>query len=128
VRDGDRIMVDVDHLRAGIDRLGHLVHIADGRNAGSEIEELVDPGLAQVDHDTSQELPCIAQNRRQPRHRPQNVLTELTIRLEVVRPAQVEVIDPRHTRTRRIDLDRSPTRSINRHATPKITDLRLQAA
>ena len=40
MRDRDRVDVDVDHPGVGAAALGDLVHVADGRDAGADVEEL----------------------------------------------------------------------------------------
>ena len=58
VRDRDRVDVDVDHPGLRVRRLGDLVHVADGRNAGADVEELVDAGVEQRPYGPAQELPA----------------------------------------------------------------------
>jgi hypothetical protein len=42
----DRVVVDVDHAGARRDGLRDLVGVVRGRDAGADVEELPDPGLA----------------------------------------------------------------------------------
>ena len=45
VRHGDRVDVHVDDARGRVPALGDLVHVADGGDAGAEVEELADAGV-----------------------------------------------------------------------------------
>src|SRR5690606_14578101 len=52
----DRVVVDVDHAHGRVDRLGDLVGVVRGGDAGADVEELPHTGLGgQVGHRPAQE-------------------------------------------------------------------------
>ena len=56
VGDRDRVDVGIDHPGTGVGLRGDLVHVALGRNAGADVEELADAGLAEEPHRPAKEL------------------------------------------------------------------------
>src|SRR5690606_3276733 len=59
VREHDRVVVDVADLRVGVDRLGHLVRVLHGGQAGADVEELVDALPSHVPHPLSETAPVV---------------------------------------------------------------------
>ena len=65
VRSSEDFMVDIDDPSLRIHRVRDLVHIARGRDAGTEIEELVDALVAQILDGPAHEVTVVPSDRRQ---------------------------------------------------------------
>src|SRR5262249_52363696 len=85
VGDGGRVPVHVDDAGVWVDLLGHIVDVALGGDAGAEVDELVDAGLAEVAYASAQEGPVDAGQARYVGHRLQDLLGELAVDGEVMR-------------------------------------------
>jgi len=53
--DGDRVNVHVDHPGGGVDALDNFVDTANSGDAGTNVEELVDPLLGKEGHGATEE-------------------------------------------------------------------------
>jgi hypothetical protein len=91
---GDRLVVDVDDPRRGVAPLRDLVHVADGRDAGAEVEELADTLVHQELHATAQPRAVDRGDLPHPGRDLLDLAGEGPVRLEVVRATQVEVVHP----------------------------------
>ena len=116
MRDRHRVDVDVDDPRLRVDPLGDLVDVADGRDAGADVEELVDATAGQLGDRPAQERPSGAHGVGEIGGHGGDLLGELPVDLEVVRAAQEVVVDPRRTRSAEIDLRRERPRLFHRFA------------
>jgi menaquinone-9 beta-reductase len=63
VGDGDRVHLDVGDAGGGVGLLGGLVHVALGRDAGADVQELADAGPGQEPYRPAEELP-VSQGER----------------------------------------------------------------
>jgi hypothetical protein len=91
---GDLVAVDVDDAGIRGDLLGDLVHVALGRDAGADIEELADPRLpGEVADGPPQEGPVLAHGGTQDRVHGQHRAGGVLVGEEVVAAAQPVVID-----------------------------------
>ena len=108
---GDRVAVGVQHPRVRRDQLGDLVHVARGRDAGADVDELADARLLREEpHRTAQESPVRPAGSRDPRVQGLHPGAQLAVGRQVMRPAQPVVIDPRDARLGRIDSGLPPAR------------------
>lgn len=103
VRDGDRVVVDVHDARFGVGRLGHFVDVAESGDSGSDVQELGDALLDRVTHRPAHEGTIRLHDLREPRHELHRLAGRLPVHLEVVRTAQVVVVDPGHAGHRDVD-------------------------
>ena len=79
---------------SGADALGHLVRVVRGRQAGADVQELADPGLAhQVPDRPPQEGP-VPRAERTMSDEPRSLFSGYPVAGEVILPAQPVVIDP----------------------------------
>jgi hypothetical protein len=101
--DGDRLVVDVGHPRRRIDRPGRLVDVADRRDAGAEVEELVDPLPRAEPHGPPQEVPVGVDHLRRERHDGRDAFDGCPIGGEVVRAAQEVVVHAGGVRDASVD-------------------------
>ena len=92
VRHRHRVHVDVDDARLPVDPLGDLVHVADGGDAGADVEELADAGLGEVLHGPAQERAVGLGHQWRLRHRLHHRAGGRPIGGEVVRAAEVVVV------------------------------------
>ncbi len=111
VRDGDRVAVHVDDLRLGADRPGDLVHGAEGRDAGADVQEAGHAPLGEEGHGAAQEGAVGAHDLRQLRPQADRLAGHLPVDLEVVRTPEVVVVDPRGVRFVQVRPLRYPARS-----------------
>jgi len=87
------VVVDVDDLGFRRDRLGYLVGVLVGGQAGADVEELPDPGLAgQVLDRAAQERPVGPHPGQDVRVGLQRLLSGLPVGGEVVLAAQLVVV------------------------------------
>src|SRR5205823_3681305 len=93
VRHRDRVDVDVHHPRVRCGLPGHLVHVAQGRDAGTDVEELAYPGVDQVLHGAPQEGAVGVRLYRYVGHGGDRLTGELAVGGEVVRAAEQVVVD-----------------------------------
>jgi hypothetical protein len=118
VCDRDRVDVGVDHPRAGVGSLCHLVHVALGRYARADVEELADPGRAEEPHRPATERavgpgdrPDLGFDRRErPRHVP--------VGQEVVAAAEQVVVEPGDVGPPGVDSCRYPVRLAGHNLPP----------
>jgi hypothetical protein len=102
-RDGHRLVVDVGDARGGAAFPGDLVDVADGGDAGAEVEELVDAlRLAEPDS-PAEERPVGPYGLADPRHRRAGLVGCGAVGGEVVGAAEVVVVHPRCVRHVRVD-------------------------
>ena len=92
VRHRHRVDVDVAHPRRRVDPLGDLVHVADGRDAGADVEELADPGVGEELHRAAQEGPVGLGHQRGLRHGVHHRPGGRPVGGEVVGAAEVVVV------------------------------------
>nr|BFF02284.1 hypothetical protein GCM10020241_39590 [Streptoalloteichus tenebrarius] len=113
VDDGDRVAVDVDDPGVRVDRPGDLVHVADGRDARAQVEELPDPAVQAEPHGPPQERPVGAHDERQVRPEGDGLLRQLAVDREVVRPAEVVVVDPGRAGAGQVDVAGRPVGTVH---------------
>ena len=90
-----RVVVHVHHPALRLRALGHLVRVVRGRQAGADVQELADPGLAhQVPHRPPQEGPVPARRADDVRMSRDHTFSGYPVDGEVILPAQPVVIDP----------------------------------
>src|ERR1039457_5538857 len=96
--------------------MSDLVHVALGRNAGADVEELADAGRGEEPHRPAEEIavgprdrPDIGIDRG---HRPAQVL----VGQEIVAAAQQVVVDTGDVRSLRVNPRRYPARLVSHHA------------
>ena len=114
VGNGDRVDVDVDYPGLRVDALGHLVDVAEGGNAGAQVEELVDPGLDHEPDGTVHERAVRLGDQPDLGQQIHDLAAVFTIDGEVVRPTEPVVVTARHIRLADIDGLGSPIWSLHR--------------
>jgi hypothetical protein len=114
VRDGDRVDVDVDDARVGRAALGHVVHVAQRRYPGADIEELPDPGVGEPLHDPAQVGAVGVRDQPDVGPHLDGPVEEHPVDLEVVGTAQREVVHPGRVRHRDVDVVGHPSRPFHR--------------
>jgi hypothetical protein len=103
-----RIVVDVDHLRGRVHLVRDLVDVAAARQAGADVQELRDPGLAgqEPDHPAQQRpvglRPCGGVGRDL-----QGQLDDIPVHGEVVLAVQERVVDAGDVRLGDVDTRRN---------------------
>ena len=113
VQHGDRVDVDVHHPGVRRGRLGDLVHVADGRDAGADVDELANAGLGQLPNHTLEERAVGAAAVGDVRDRRDDGFGGLAIGGEVVRAAEVVVVHAGRTRLLDVDAGRGPGRTLH---------------
>jgi hypothetical protein len=104
VQQHDRVVVHVNDLGFGGDRLRDLMHVFPGGKAGADVQELPDARLSgEEPHGPPQECPCRPGGFRRPREGLDRGLGGGAVGLEVVRSAKKVVIHPRRMRDVRVD-------------------------
>ena len=99
MRQDDGVVVDVDDPGLWRYALGHLVRVVGGGDPGADVEELPDLRLGGQEADRAGQEGAVGPDREhQVRLRLQGPLAGLTVRGEVVLPAQPVVVDPRDMR------------------------------
>jgi hypothetical protein len=94
MRQDDGVVVDVDDPGLWRYALGHLVRVVGGGDPGADVEELPDLRLGGQEADRAGQEGAVGPDREhQVRLRLQGPLAGLTVRGEVVLPAQPVVID-----------------------------------
>jgi len=89
-----RVIVHVHHQALRRRASGHLVRVVRGRQAGADVQELTDPGLAhQVPHRPPQESPVPARRADDVRMSRDHIFSGYPVDDEVILPAQVLIID-----------------------------------
>jgi hypothetical protein len=63
VREHDRVVVDVDHPGRRGDRLGDLVHVRAGGDAGADVQELPDPRVLGQEGNRAAHKPPVLDHR-----------------------------------------------------------------
>jgi hypothetical protein len=92
-----RIVVHVDHAGRRRDRLGDLVGVVRGRDAGADVEELPNAGLGrQVAHRATQERTVRAHGEDQVRIGLESLVARVPVDLVIVLAAQPVVVHPGH--------------------------------
>jgi hypothetical protein len=105
VSQDERVVVDVDDPGRGSDALRHLVDVVGGGQAAADVEELGDARLSrQVPDGAAEERPVLAGRDVRGGRAPQDLRRGLTVRREVVRPADEKVVDPRGMGRGAVDL------------------------
>jgi hypothetical protein len=95
----ERVVVHVDDLRLGGEPLGDLVRVLGGRQAGADVQELADAGLAgQVADRPAEKCPVGAGLLDDARQHLHDLLTDLPVDREVVLAAEPVVPDARGVR------------------------------
>jgi hypothetical protein len=90
-------------MGAGAGRLGHLVDVAEGGNAGADVEELGDALGGREAHGAAHERPVRLHDLGKSRQELHGLAGRFPVDLEVVRTAQVVVVDTRNARHRDVD-------------------------
>ncbi|CAD5918539.1 protein of unknown function [Streptomyces sp. KY75] len=114
VCDGDRVVVDVRHLGPRVGGLGHLVDVAEGRDAGADVEELIDPLADRVPHGPAHKGPIRLHDLGKAREELHGLPRGFPVHLEIVRSAQIEVVHAGHARHRDIYALRCPGGTLHR--------------
>src|SRR6185437_4366282 len=98
------VVVDVDDPGGGRDRLGDLVGVARGGNAGPDVEELADPRLPrEVTDGTAKERPVGPHGERHPGVDLEPLLGGLPVGREVVLAVEQVVVHPGLVRPARVE-------------------------
>ncbi len=118
VGDGDRVVVDVDHSGGGVRRLGYLVDVAEGGDAGTDVQELIHTLADGVAHGAPHEGAVGLHDLRQSGKCRDRPAAGLAVGLEVVRAAQVVVVDPGHARHRQVDSLGGPGGTLHQSVAP----------
>jgi hypothetical protein len=122
VRQHHRVVVDVDDLGLRVDPLDDLVGVLRRRQAGAEVEELGDPGLAgQEPAGANKETTVFEREVLGFRRGLLHLVQDLPVDLVVVLPQQEGVVHPRDARSGRVDSHRhsfGPGRGV-RHLEPR---------
>jgi hypothetical protein len=118
VRDRDRLGVHVHHPAVRVQPLRDLVHVAGGRDAGTEVEELVDAGRGQPPHRALQERPVGPGDVPDLRRDAQQRVRQLPVRFEVVRAAEKVVVHPGRVRAGVVHPVRRPVGAPSAHRPP----------
>jgi hypothetical protein len=108
VRDRDRLVVDVHHPAPGIELVRGLVDVADGGNAGAEVEELGDPLLVAEPDRSLQERPVGPADQRRVRVHPEQLLGGGAVGGGVVGAAERVVVDAGRAGNVDVDAGRRP--------------------
>src|SRR6266571_1717196 len=107
VHQHERIVVDVDDARFRGDRLGDLVGVVGGRQAGADVQELADPRLAgQVPDRAAQERPVSAGEAGDVREHRHDLVTDHAVGRVMVLAAQPVIPDPGRVRHGYVELRR----------------------
>jgi hypothetical protein len=101
-----RVVVHVDHAGRWVDRLGDLVRVLRGRQAGAEVEELADAPVGHVPDRAPQRSPVEPRAIAAVRHGPHRFLGHHAVHGEIVLAAQDGVVDSRHAWHGRVDVRR----------------------
>lgn len=95
VRQHQRIVIDVDHPRIGVNPLRHLMHVLPGRQPRPQIEELINPRLgSQVAYRPPEELTVLPRHDAHLRSLLKYLISAPAIGGEVILAAEVVVIHP----------------------------------
>lgn len=86
VRDGHGVVVDVDDARLRRGGLGDLVDVAEGGDAGADVEELGDALVDGVPDGAAHECPVGLHDLGQSRHEFHGAASRLAVDLEIVGP------------------------------------------
>jgi hypothetical protein len=109
VREHDGVVADVDHPGRRGDRLGDLVHVRAGGNAGADAQELLDPRVPGQEGNRAAHKPPVLDHRGpHGRERGGDGVPRLPVSGEIVLAAKPVVIAPGGMRHRRIDRRRPP--------------------
>ena len=100
-----RVVVHVHDPGLRRHRLRDLVHVLGARQAGADVQELADPGLArQVPDGAPQEGPVLADRRAHRGPALHAFQPGFPVDGEMIRAAQVEVVDPGRMRFRGVEI------------------------
>ena len=110
VRDRDRVDVGVDHARTRVGVLGDLVHVALGRDAGADVEELADAGRGEEPDRPAEERPVGPGDRPDVGLDRDDRPAQVLVGQEVVAAAQPVVVDPGDVRPLGVDVRGYPVR------------------
>jgi hypothetical protein len=108
VRYGHRVDVDVDDPAVRVGGEGHVVHVALGRDAGADVEELPYAERGQLAYRAAQEGAVGLEGGREVRVAGRDLAGEFPVRREVVGAADPVVVDPGDARGVDVDLGRGP--------------------
>ncbi|GAB3878555.1 hypothetical protein GCM10029964_029380 [Kibdelosporangium lantanae] len=97
MRDRDRVLVHVQHTGTRVLPLRDLVHVADGRDAGADVQELVDALVGEEPDRAAEKSAVEPGDLAGAGHQLFHPDREIPVRREVVPAAQQEVISPGHT-------------------------------
>src|ERR1019366_6443573 len=118
VRDRDRVDLDVGNPGTRIGLMGDLVHVALGRNAGADVEELADAARGEEPHRPAEEIAV------GPRDRPDVGIdrgdrpAQVLVGQEIVAAAQQVVVDTGGVRPLGVHSRRYPARLVSPRASP----------
>lgn len=119
-----RIDIDIDHPGNGIGALGDLVHVADGRDAGADIEKLVDPLIEEKADGPAQEGTVGLQGEGGFREDTQDRLSGLAVDGDVMEATEEIVIHAGDTRLVRPTAPRLRTHTLPLPPTSAVGQIR----
>jgi hypothetical protein len=114
VREHDRVVVHIRDPCLRVHLLGDLVRGPHRRDARTDVQELGDALTCRVGDDPAQELAVRRHLGAGRRHRHHDLLRGVAVHLEIVLPAEQEVIDPRRMGCRRVDPGKRETFKVGR--------------
>jgi hypothetical protein len=110
VQEHGRVVVRVHHPGGRVDHLGDLVRVLHRRQAGAEVEELLDALQRHVPDRPAECGPVEPRAVTAVTHDRDRLGGDLAVDREVVLAAEDGVVDPGHARPRRVDLRRDMIR------------------
>lgn len=114
VCNSDGIMIDVGHFRLRVERLSDLVHVAEGRYPGADVQELRDALVQREAYGPPHKGAVRLHDLGKSRHELHGLAGRFPVHLEIVRAAQIEVVHSGHARHRNVNASRCPGGTLHR--------------